>query len=389
MTKIDQAKQILEKVENQEFIRKHLKSNTTKLFFKFQNNPEKRFLIEQVAARQVIKKKLPSFYHNPQLYLPPRINIEQSSSEETARLKASFFKGNSFCDLTGGLGIDFLHFSKNFEQSTYVEPQKELFDLVSYNLSILKKPYKGLNASAEASLAKIENQDLIYIDPSRRPNSIQKEVMLQNYLPNVIELNKELVKKAKDVLIKTSPMIGIDSVTKILSGLCQIWVISVRNECKEVLFKLSENGSNSIKIKTWNSTTNGLQYFESSIKEKSKPSLGEAEQYIYEPNSSILKAGLSDTLAKEFELKKLHPNSNFFTHQNLKANYPGKIFQVLGIHKPFDKSLRNKRFNVISRNYPEKASTIESKLKLKPSDGAFLLATQNLKSKIFIRAKIC
>lgn len=373
---------------NQKFILQNIQADVSSLLLKHHNNEEFRFLVQQIAARQRIRKKLPEWYENPKLLLPPTLNLEQSSSAETAQLKASFFEGNQFTDLTGGLGVDFYYIGRKFANRTYVEPNPELYQTAVYNFGLLNFSGQFLNLSAEEALPQLKGQDLIYLDPSRRSKEKARVIKLDEYTPNAIDLQGQLLKSAKEVLIKTSPMYALEEGVKNFEGLSEIWILSLRNDCKELLFRLGAK-ADEVKLKTWNLLPENQQFFEANYKNRQHAvEYAEANNFIYEPNASILKAGLAEALAMQLGLKKLHPNSHIYTSAGLIRNYPGKVFSLIAQHKPFTKSLRKKRFNVISRNFPEKASVIESQLSIKPARSAYLIATTSLQQKVFLEAEL-
>lgn len=373
---------------NQKFITQNLKADVSALLLKFHGQEDKRFLVEQIAARQKIRKKLPEWYANPRLLLPPTLNLEQSSSSETARLKASMLQGHSFADLTGGLGVDFFFLSQKFKDRVYVEPDPYLFQLAVYNFSVLKLGGQFLNLTAEEALPHLPPQDLIYLDPSRRSAEKARIINLAHYAPNTIALQNKLLNTAREVIIKTSPMYSLEEGIKQFPSVSEVWVISLRNDCKELLFKLS-NVQQVPMLKTWNLLPDKQQYFEA-VYEKNAGQLAFAEPhaYLYEPNASVMKAGIAEQVAIEHHLKKLHPNSQIYTSDTPLWDFPGKIFSLTKSHRPFTKSLKKKRFNVISRNFPDKASLIERKLQLKPGHTAYLIATTTQKQKLFLEAEL-
>lgn len=373
---------------NQKFIADNLKADTSTLLLKYYGQEEKRFLVEQIAARQRIRKKLPEWYAHPQLILPPTLNLEQSSSSETARLKASMVQGASFADLTGGLGVDFYFLSQKFRHSIYVEPEPELFQMAVYNFKVLKLSGQFLNLSAEEALPHLPEQDLIYLDPSRRSAEKTRVINLSDYAPNTVKLQNKLLQTAREVIIKTSPMYGLEEGIKQFHSVSEVWIISVRNDCKELLFKLKP-AQEGPRLKTWNLLPESQQYFEAPLKDNAGPlTFAEPLAYLYEPNASILKAGLAEQVAIQHKVKKLHPNSQIYTSDEAQWDYPGKIFSLTKSHKPFTKSLKKKRFNIISRNFPEKASKIERKLQVKPARTAYLIATTTQKQKLFLEAEL-
>ena len=101
--------------------------------------------------------------------------------------------------------------------------------------------------------------------------------------------------------------------------------------------------------------------------------------YIYEPNAAILKAGLFNEIAIDFNLAKLHPNTHLYTSDNLVQNFPGRIFHC-NATKSFSKKaitpyLSQKRANITTRNFPYAVSQIRKKLGLKDGSNQYIFAT--------------
>ncbi|WP_417601405.1 THUMP-like domain-containing protein [Owenweeksia hongkongensis] len=376
--------------KNNSFIKELISQDPVKLLFKHGKDEGKKLLIGQIASRQRIKKKLPSWYDNYNLIFLPGLSLEQSSSEDTATLKAKLISGKHLLDITGGLGVDSYFLSHNFEQVTYLEQNPELFKVASHNLSSLSKRIKTL-CDDGLDILKSSDADVVYIDPYRRDSSNQKMVSLADCEPNVLDIQPLLTQKKRTTYIKASPMLSIHSALEELQDVSEVWIISNRNECKEVIFKLQENQDSAVKVRTFNLGLGETEKFEFELSPNVKTDISFSEPltYLYEPNASILKSGGQDFLAKKLALNKLHPNSNFFTSSEKVDDFPGKSFEIIEVLTPFHPSLKKGRFNVISRNFPKKANEIEKKLKLLSHKEDYLLATKTLGEKhIFIKAKL-
>lgn len=377
-------------IQHKDFVQNHITDDPVKLLLKYAKDAEKKLLIEQIASRQKVRKKLTSWYSNYDLVFLPGLSLEQSSSEDTGSLKASLLSGSHLLDITGGMGVDTYFLSQNFEKTTYVEKNKELFITASHNLSSLSKRIETINGNGVEMLKK-SSADVVYIDPFRRDSANNKMVLLADCEPNVLELKPWLTENNRISCIKASPMIDIHTTVSDLQDVCEIWVISSRNECKEVIFKVQKTEKPEIKVKTYNITPNGTETFDFELSQitNTKVSLSEPLTFLYEPNASVLKSGGQDLLSTKLGISKLHPNSNFFTSGELINSFPGKTFKINQILAPFDKSLKKGRFNVISRNFPKKASEIEKKLKLLSDKENYLIATKTNENKyIFITATL-
>lgn len=364
--------------EGQDFIEKNQNENIQKLYLKYHKNVSVTILIDQLQVRKKIAKKLAQWHSLPDIIFPVNVSSEQSSSQFTAKLKASLISGNSLTDLTGGMGVDAYYLSNSFDQIYYYEKQTDLHDISIHNFSILKaNNIQCFNNNSTEAIDNIKDESYVYIDPARRDKDNGKLISLSQCEPNVLALVERLLQKNCTVLIKTSPMLDIHLAMKELKFVNTVWIISHRNDCKEVVYTLNKEAAKTVEIKTFNILANQnvetFNFLNNRVQAKIASSLGE---FIYEPNASIQKSGGSNALCENYSVEKLHPNTNLFTSDFLVPNFPGKRFSVLQVVKAYEKSLKKKNFNVISRNYPDKASIIEAKLKLRPAKDDYLIACQ-------------
>lgn len=371
---------------NAAFIKEHLHQRPSELILKFGNDDLHQMLIKQIDARQKIRKKLPEWFENFEVVLPPGLPLEQASSEATARLKASLISGQKLLDATGGLGVDTTYLSTSFSATTYVERNPDLVSLAENNFEALGRSIDVKEGDGIEELQS-SDADVVYLDPYRRDEHHEKVISLKEYQPDVTQLLDLLVEGGRQSLIKTSPMLDINQALRELKYVKEVWVISYRNECREVLYLLNADALRPL-MRTFNIGPEQTTSFEFEPSDGATP-LAPPADWLYEPNSSILKARGQEAAARQHQLDKLHPNSNFYTSGSRVSDYPGRVFEVVEILKAYDKSLRKQRLNVISRNFPDAAPQIEKKLQLKPSDRDFLIATRSSEQGlIFIKAKL-
>lgn len=290
--------------------------------------------IQQIAGKKASKNKIPSWYLNEDIIYPKHLSMEQCSSEPTALYKASLVKGKTMVDLTGGLGIDFAFLSKHFEQATYIEQQKELVDIAQHNFGVLDlNNTTTINADAVTYLEQMQPVDLIYIDPARRNSSGKKTVLIEDCTPNIIELESLLEQKANRVIIKLSPMLDISLATKSLHNISDIHIISHNNECKELLF-IKNKGAKDTLLHCANITNSKTDIFSFYKKGEEQITINytiQFEQYLYEPNTSIIKAGAYKSIAAHYPVQKLHPSSHLYTSNEIINDFPGRRFTIIGI----------------------------------------------------------
>ena len=392
-----------------DFIEKHLKDDVRQLALqKFPDDVDKMLVLNQIEARQLLSKKVPSWASNPDLLFPKHLSIEQCSSELTAKYKASIISdGDTFVDLTGGLGIDSYFLSEKFKTSYYVENQKELCDLAEHNFGVLGRKINVINSDAESFLSKNQNIDLIFIDPARRDIYNRKMVSLHDCSPDVVDLQNILLKNAKNVLIKASPMLDISLITNELQNISEIHIVSVKNECKEILIKIEpgfdgeikyfcvnfQSGSTVISTEAKRSGEISFNFVESEEKSAIPSFSSTVKNYLYEPNSSLMKSGAFKLISQRFGIEKLHVNSHLYTSDNLISDFPGRIFEVIGF-APFNKQIKKELLKDITeasiaiRNFPLSVNDLRKTLNLKESDKNFIFGTTLIgEKKVVILAK--
>ncbi|SIN97599.1 class I SAM-dependent methyltransferase [Algoriphagus halophilus] len=372
--------------EFQKFVQDHLQEDPALLLFKYQGktNFDLKAAVHQIAARQKISKKLPSWAKDPNLVFPASISLEQSSSEETALFKSKGLSGKWMIDLTGGFGVDSFYLSHAFEKATYCEYQEELAQIVSNNLEHLapgKFEFVAGDGLAHLLSSKL-TYDLIYVDPARRGDGNQKLYKLQDCQPDVVSVWDQLTEKSEQILIKASPMLDISQAFLELPDLQLIQIVSSKNEVKELLLHWKKRENLSKKRIEINDLGSDLPAFSFSMEqeEKAVSEFGEIAEYLIEPMSGILKAGAFKLFGNQFKLKKLEPNSHIFTSDFLPENIPGRVFKVIqevaANKKEIKKLFPKGKANVITRNYVQGANELKKKLGLKDGGEDFLIGTK-------------
>ena len=389
-----------------DFIEKHLKDDVRQLALqKFPDDVDKMLVLNQIEARQHLSKKVPSWASNPDLLFPKHISIEQCSSELTAKYKASIIEdGDTFVDLTGGLGIDSYFLSEKFKTSYYVENQKELCDLAEHNFGVLGRKIMVVNSDAETFLNDLPfRRDnacvVLYLDPARRDIYNRKMVSLHDCSPDVVDLVETRHGTSLQYLIKASPMSDISLITNELQNISEIHIVSVKNECKEILIKIEPEFEGEIKYFCVNFVGNDLkssQSFEFSETSESSANSDYAptiKRYLYEPNASIMKSGAFKLISQRFGIEKLHVNSHLYTSDDLVSEFPGRIFEVVGF-APFNKKIKKELLkditeaSVATRNFPLSANDLRKSLNFKESDKNFVFGTTLIgEKKVVILAK--
>ncbi|MDY6436341.1 MAG: RsmD family RNA methyltransferase [Bacteroidales bacterium] len=384
-----------------QFIESHLNDDVRQLALsKFPDDVDKALALNQIEARQILSKKVPSWASNPDLLFPRHLSIEQCSSELTAKYKASIIEGgDTFVDLTGGLGVDSYFLSEKFKTAYYVENQKELCDLAKHNFAVLGRKITVVNDDSESFLSNNQKFDLIFIDPARRDIYNRKMVSLHDCSPDVVHLVETHGRTSQQYLIKASPMLDISLITNELPNISEVHIVSVKNECKEVLVKIEPGFEGEIKyfcVNLVETDCNPSQTFEFSENlEFSAVSkfATTIKKYLYEPNASLMKSGAFKLISQRFAIEKLHVNSHLYTSDNLIPDFPGRIFEVVGF-APFNKKIKKELLNnitkasVATRNFPLSANELRKSLNLKESDKNYVFGTTLIgEKKVVILAK--
>lgn len=383
-----------------EFIASHIDCDVKSLALSLskRNDIDKDFIIRQIAGFQIIKKKIPSWYNKLGLVLPQHLPLEQCSSELTAKYKASLCSGQSLCDLTGGFGVDFAFMSASYETSTYIEQQPELCEIMQHNSQIIGiEGINIINDNSETVLNSPNCYSCIYVDPARRSESGNKVVLLSHCQPDLSAIYTLLLDKCELLMAKLSPMLDISLALKQMPQTSNIHIVSVDNECKELLFISSKKASESCNLHCINLQQSKPTQEYIFTHEQERNALCEYTnlplEFLYEPNASIMKAGAFKSIACSYGLKKLHPQSHLYTANKAIDNFPGRLFRVISCFSPNKTETKQQLGNLTSanistRNFPIGVAELRKKLKLNEGGNCYLFATTlNDEKKVIIKCE--
>lgn len=356
-------------------------------------------IANQLVGRKKAKIKLASFYNTRGIIYPPSINIEQSSSEATAKFKTEIIQehvNNSDLkgvDLTGGFGIDSFFLSKNCSSFQYVEKDESVLQLAKFNqirLGATNIEYHQTTAEDFITSSK-NNFDFIFVDPSRRAKQA-KVFKFSECDPSIDILLPKLFEHTSLVLVKASPLLDLQQGARELQFVKNIYVVSVDNECKEVLFLCEKGFSgepiiNSVDLSGNRSTVQ----FTFSTERNSTVLYSEPLTYLYEPNASILKAGAFKYVSTHFNLFKLHVNTHLYTSHQFVENFSGRVFKIECVNakeNDLKKYFSDGKANVATRNYPLSADELKKKFYLKDGGDLFLFGVTSEKRMLLIAKRI-
>ena len=425
----------------QDFIRQHQDDDVRQLAFLGSKYPEVNmpFALDQIRGRKMAHAKLPRWASIDGIIYPPHISMEQCSSEQTALYKAElaarllnqqkfkicefttkdtvapkFAKNEGTCenqgkvgfaDLTGGFGVDFSYIASRLGvKSMYVERQAHLCEAAKENFERLGlKNAIVKNGDGIEVLHSLKDLKLIFIDPARRDDAGNKVVSLKDCAPDVTVLQEEMLSKADYVVIKLSPMLDWHRAVSELNHVREVHIISVSNECKELLLVLSARNMGEMEASSADGEggadgevkyagnlriycINDAQSFvcdESDMETsavKIAPSTLEEMQYLYEPNASLMKAGCFSVLSERYGARMLSKNSHLFVSQAPIEAFPGRSFRIIAVSSFNKKELKRHlsgiaKANIATRNFPLSVAELRKRLKLKDGGETYIFAT--------------
>ena len=375
-----------------DFIRQHQNEDVRKLAFLGSKYPEVNlpFALDQIRGRQMARTKLPRWAATDGIVYPPHLSMEQCSSEQTALYKADLAarwmesqnrKNPEFADLTGGFGVDFSYIAARLGvKSMYVERQAHLCEVARENFELLGlKNATVENADGVETLHSLDNLRLLFIDPARRDDAGNKVVSLKDCTPDVIQLQEEMLQKADFVIIKLSPMLDWHRAVSELSHVREVHIVSVGNECKELLLVLSSRVQVPLRV----FCVNDGQRMEYDATELPTVAIADAEtlgDWLYEPNASLMKAGCFGTVSVRYGVEMLAKNSHLFVSRQTVDDFPGRAFRILSVCSLNKKDLKRHlagitQANIATRNFPLSVAELRKRLKLRDGGDTYIFAT--------------
>jgi hypothetical protein len=412
--------------QTRRFIREHIEDDVNALLLKGFSaaDVDIKTAAVQIAVRQRIKSKLPSWYADDLLLMPSELAAEQCSSEITARYKGRFGVG-VICDLTGGMGVDSWGFSTGSATVIYVEKNAEYCHAAKHNFKVLGAEIEVVCGEAlellQADDERLKNVTLFYIDPSRRGANGKRVFALHDCEPDLTALWKEFDRRHCRAVAKLSPMLDISAVLNALPDIIAVHVVAVRNECKELLIE-AERGNPCSGFKTLQAVLNPCSGFKtlqavlnpcsgfktlqavgqepvircvnigsdgsesafefrlSEERDAVAPFADRVGRYICEPNAAVLKAGAFKTVAMRYGVTKIARDSHLYTADNIPASFPGNIYEVIDI-LPFDKqtvrrlSERIPQAEISVRNFPLSVEALRRRLGIADGCNCRIFAT--------------
>ena len=433
-----------------DFIRAHADDDVRRVALKGTKDPDVdlTFALDQIAGRQTARRKLPSWVAADGVVFPPHLSMEQCSSELTARYKRQMMDGGKqmmdggrqmmdggkrMVDLTGGFGVDFSFMAPAFDEAVYVEQQAALCEIARHNFETLGVRAEVVCNDAVEYLRQMPHANLIYLDPARRDDHGQRTYDISDCTPDVIALRDLLLEKADRVVIKLSPMLDWRKAVADLgpSFVSEVHIVSVQNECKELLVVLGIRGYEGVEVRALDlcslakqellvrcvnilsdgsvrsfdvtapvsssvpsspssscvpflrladARISGIAERVASGQRSSGRGIGGGSFFLYEPNASIMKAGCFAEVAETFGLSQLAPNSHLFMSDSPVDHFPGRSFEVERVSTMNKRELREAlsgltQANITVRNFPLTVVLLRQRLKLREGGSTYIFAT--------------
>ncbi|MBQ8969590.1 MAG: hypothetical protein IJ064_07665 [Bacteroidaceae bacterium] len=418
---------------NETFILQHRETDVRRLALsRPPEGVDLHWCLQQIEGWQLACRKLPLWAGTEGLWFPPRISLEQCSSQATALYKRRVVERlippaerSTMTDLTGGMGVDFATMAPLFQRQRYVEILPHLRQLALHNLPLLGLPHALVMApdgclsengreglpTPSVPRCSIENCSFIFLDPSRRDTTGRKTVALANCTPNLLNIQDTLLAHTHWLMVKLSPMLDIRQALRQLRSVREIHVVSLQGECKELLFLMqggatkekatphthSEGKTIPLHCVNLGTDEDELTLLYPILQRGDAPSCKKEEgtsagnlllpspegmegNFLYEPNASILKAGVQDRLCQHYDVQKLHPLSHLFVARQLVPHFPGRRFRITGWSDFSKRNLKHllsglSQANLAVRNFPTPVAQLRHHLHLAEGGDTYLFAT--------------
>lgn len=385
--------------EYKDFITQHQNEDIIKLRLKKFSDLsfDKEFAIRQIDCRNRTKHKLPTLWDK--IIFPTDISTEQCTSEILAEFHANLFEScEEVVDFTSGLGIDSFFISKKVKHLQSIEIDKNVSDTAKYNFDRLGAHNVTAICDDAEHFAKAIDSEIsaCFIDPSRR---VEKDKTIRSYglkdcQPDLTKILENIHSKCNFIIVKASPMVDVTQTLSDFPNISDIWILSVKNECRELLFKilLKDAKVERTIIHTLNFENSSTQLFEFLYNEKPNIEIAkvspEEKDLLLIPNASIMKSGAFDLVCDKLKLGKVADNSHLFITKNesILDVFPGRAFRILktaGLSKGEIKKLRDESptANIICRNFPLSPAELQKKLKIKDGGKNYIIATTDYTNK--------
>ncbi|MBO6515145.1 MAG: methyltransferase [Bacteroidia bacterium] len=382
---IVQSNEIIELLKNPEaiaFLEKHRDESPEHLALKYSGSTDFNLtkLTQILQLYRKAEQKIPEWVAS-HCALDAK-SYAQCTHSAVAQFNASLFQGTNALDMTSGLGVDAYFFAKRFEHITCLESNKTTIDYAQFNAQRLGVSNIDFLHTTAEEFSLEHAYDLIYLDPDRRPGTDHQVKQIESYSPNIFELQESLLSCAKHVLVKLSPMVDLRYLENHLHHLVAIYVVSYRNEVKEILVHQSKHAAeaNSTERIAVDLGPNQTEILRRSQMQPAKPRRYLSQsRYLIEPSRAIIKSGMSPLFAQSLSLGFLSDNCHYYFNEVLLEHAFVRQFEVIDkmdvSWKKIKKRLKEQdisAINIAQRNFHLDVRGIRNKLKIAEGGTDFL-----------------
>lgn len=376
-------------MSTEEFVQAHLNGDVRQLALQAARYPEvdMPWALDQIRGWQMARSKLPEWAEARGIIYPPHLSMEQCSSEQTALYKAKVAgRGDVMVDLTGGFGVDMSYMARGYGKAVYVERQEHLCTIARHNMQVLGLDHVSIvNTEAEHYIGQMERVEMIFIDPARRSATGQRTYSIADCTPDVCQLMPQIREKAERCMIKLSPMLDWhDAVARINKSagtdvVEQVHIVSVRNECKELLLVCRSDGAGKMTV----CCANDDSVFEYDGSEQCQAQVAAdatKASWLLVPNASVMKAGCFGEVSERYGVAEVDKNSHLYVSDRFVEGFPGKQYAVRDVCTMNRKELKRclagvTHANVAVRNFRMSADELRKRLKLTDGGTTYVFGT--------------
>lgn len=356
------------------------------------------WVLDQIAGWQTARRKLPSWAATDGITYPPHLSMEQCSGEPAARYKSGIARRlagtvrtdgtrTRLVDITGGLGVDFSFMARAFDEAVYIERQERLCDIARSNLPLLGLPHATVVCGDGGGwLERMEGRaTVVFADPARRDNAGGRTFAIGDCTPDVGAMMPMMLQRADHVVLKLSPMLDWrKAVADIGPAVSEVHIVSTGGECKELLMVVTAGKSDTtLRLVCVNDSTTVETTIDSSATARPVDIVGtlpDVPFHLYEPNASVMKAGIFGVICQRYGVRQIGRDSHLFVSEKSATDFPGRAFTATAVTTMNKRELRETlrgitRANITVRCFPMTVAELRRRLKLADGGDVYLFGT--------------
>lgn len=365
--------------EFQQFVADHRQENAERLRLKYHGKaPWIDMAVTHIHSLQKAGRKfidpVTGEDFTPRLMLFP-LSVEQATSAVIARHHQTMARcGERVLDMTCGLGIDSMMLALvPGVRLTTCEMNPPAAEAARFNFAEMTN-VEVIEGDSVAYLERSDEKfDLIFIDPARRDSGGGRVYNIRQCTPDVTAILPLMMRKAKRICIKLSPMIDLKQTRIDLGVPCRIHCVDDGHECKELLVEI--DCVDPVKEETVVVNDDKRFIFTSEEEENAEVAYATSDELragmiLHEPSPAAMRSGAFRLMSQRFGLTKLHPNTHIYLGMGENESFPGKrhvITDVIELSSSAIKRLNKTypRLNVAVRNYPGSPEEFLKKAKIR------------------------